>query len=132
MLEARSMSVNGGAGGEERRMLRGVVFDMDGTLTIPNLDFKDMYERCGVDMKLDLLSEVAKMPEEERKRAEDVIEEIEEKGRWYVSSHFDISFPDYLSSHYELLFLPNTTSIFCCVRYSSMSVYAKQKCVSQI
>ena len=32
-----------------RPALRGVVFDMDGTLTKPNLDFTEMYRRCGVD-----------------------------------------------------------------------------------
>ncbi|KAJ1637043.1 hypothetical protein T492DRAFT_860750 [Pavlovales sp. CCMP2436] len=31
------------------------VFDMDGTLTTPALDFGRMYERCGVAMSEDLL-----------------------------------------------------------------------------
>ena len=30
------------------KRLRGVVFDMDGTLTVPNLDFTEMYRRCNV------------------------------------------------------------------------------------
>ena len=37
--------------------LRGVVFDMDGTLTVPNLDFDEMYRRAGLVMgKDDILS----------------------------------------------------------------------------
>ena len=32
-----------GSGGGAKPLLRGVVFDMDGTLTVPNLDFKVMY-----------------------------------------------------------------------------------------
>ena len=32
-----------------RPTLRGVVFDMDGTLTKPNLDFAEMYECIRVD-----------------------------------------------------------------------------------
>ena len=37
--------------------LRGVVFDMDGTLTVPNLDFAEMYRRAGLVMgKDDILS----------------------------------------------------------------------------
>jgi hypothetical protein len=30
-----------------RPVLRGVIFDMDGTLTKPNLDFTEMYRRVG-------------------------------------------------------------------------------------
>ena len=48
-------------------VLTGVVFDMDGTLTIPNLDFAKMYKRCGVCISDDLLAEVAAMPEERSK-----------------------------------------------------------------
>jgi len=33
--------------------LRGVVFDMDGTLTVPNLDFAEMYRRAGLVMGKD-------------------------------------------------------------------------------
>ena len=45
-----------------RPVLRGVVFDMDGTLTRPNLDFSEMYRRCGVPMSADILEAVAAMP----------------------------------------------------------------------
>ena len=47
---------------EPRPLLRGVVFDMDGTLTNPNLDFGVMYKRCGVDRSQDILEAIAQMP----------------------------------------------------------------------
>ena len=60
-----------------RPVLRGVVFDMDGTLTIPNLDFKKMYSRCGVDLSDDLLAAIARMPAEQAAAANAVIGEME-------------------------------------------------------
>jgi HAD superfamily hydrolase (TIGR01549 family) len=65
----------------EKPILRGVCFDMDGTLTIPNLDFGEMYRRCGVDSSKDILQEIAAMSESEQKVAFDIIDEIEEEGR---------------------------------------------------
>lgn len=62
-------------------VLRGVVFDMDGTLTKPNLDFAEMHERCGVDRSKDILEEIATMPENEQIKANTIIEEMEEEGR---------------------------------------------------
>ena len=56
-----SMSAAMGGGGT-RPTLRGVVFDMDGTLTVPNLDFGEMYRRCGVSKDDDILAAIARMP----------------------------------------------------------------------
>lgn len=64
-----------------RPVLRGVVFDMDGTLTKPNLDFTEMYRRCNVDLKADLLSAIAAMPPAEQAAANAVIDEMEAEGR---------------------------------------------------
>jgi len=64
-----------------RPTLRGVVFDMDGTLTVPNLDFADMYRRCGVDVRGDILAEVEIMPPEQKAKALQIIEDMEEEGR---------------------------------------------------
>mmetsp|Transcript_20693 Transcript_20693/g.49119 ORF Transcript_20693/g.49119 Transcript_20693/m.49119 type:complete len:527 (+) Transcript_20693:590-2170(+) len=81
-----------------QRPLRGVVFDMDGTLTIPNLDFDEMYSRCGVDKSADILEEIAKLTtgtgtdeeEEEEEKAKarqkeermlQIIEDMEEEAR---------------------------------------------------
>jgi HAD superfamily hydrolase (TIGR01549 family) len=61
--------------------LRGVVFDMDGTLTVPNLDFGEMYRRCGVDTSGDILAEIKRMQPMEAQRANAIIEETEEEGR---------------------------------------------------
>lgn len=65
----------------KKPVLRGVVFDMDGTITKPNLDFKLMYERCGVSRENDLLAEIAKMPAEKAAVALEVIDEMEAEGR---------------------------------------------------
>eukprot|EP00435_Cladocopium_sp_Y103_P063724 s1031_g25.t1 len=62
-------------------LLRGVVFDLDGTLTVQNLDFKVMHERCGVPAGQDLLQAVAGMKGPDRHRAEEIIEEMEAEGR---------------------------------------------------
>lgn len=62
-------------------VLRGVVFDMDGTLTVPNLDFGLMYSRCGVDPKDDILAAIQTMSPDEKAHAQAVVEEMEEEGR---------------------------------------------------
>jgi phosphoglycolate phosphatase-like HAD superfamily hydrolase len=64
-----------------RPVLRGVVFDMDGTLTKPNLDFAEMYQRCGVPMQADLLAAIAAMQPAEQAAAQAVIDEMEAEGR---------------------------------------------------
>eukprot|EP00241_Pyramimonas_parkeae_P006441 CAMPEP_0114236660 /NCGR_PEP_ID=MMETSP0058-20121206/6964_1 /TAXON_ID=36894 /ORGANISM="Pyramimonas parkeae, CCMP726" /LENGTH=385 /DNA_ID=CAMNT_0001348627 /DNA_START=186 /DNA_END=1343 /DNA_ORIENTATION=- len=64
-----------------RPVLRGVVFDMDGTLTVPNLDFALMYKRCNVPMSEDILKAVDRMPKEEKHAAWRVIDAMEEEGR---------------------------------------------------
>ena len=66
-------------------MLRGVVFDMDGTLTVPNLDFSEMYRRCGVPLDHDLLRAIEEMPEPQAAAAHDVISEMEAEGRRTLS-----------------------------------------------
>ena len=60
----------------ERRVLRGVIFDMDGTLTVPNHDFAEMYRRVGCKTR-DILTEIESWPDDERKRANDIIHEME-------------------------------------------------------
>jgi phosphoglycolate phosphatase-like HAD superfamily hydrolase len=65
----------------QRPVLRGVVFDLDGTLTVPNLDFAEMYRRCGVDLNGDILDALTSMPVDEAKRCQAIIDEMEEEGR---------------------------------------------------
>ena len=47
------------------------------TLTIPNLDFKEMYSRCGVAMSEDLLESIEKYSPEKKAEANKVIEDME-------------------------------------------------------
>ena len=65
----------------DRPFLRGVIFDMDGTLTIPNLDFAEMYDRCGVDRSGDILKSIATMEPDAAEKANAIVEEMEEEGR---------------------------------------------------
>lgn len=62
---------------DQRPPLRGVVFDMDGTLTVPNLDFQELYRRAGVPKGEDILS--AKWRADAN--ASTIVEEFEEEGR---------------------------------------------------
>jgi HAD superfamily hydrolase (TIGR01549 family) len=60
--------------------LRGVIFDMDGTLTEPVIDFAEMRRRLGIPQG-DILATVRSWPELRQRTAFDVIEEIEEDAR---------------------------------------------------
>ncbi|KAJ8611289.1 hypothetical protein CTAYLR_004164 [Chrysophaeum taylorii] len=62
-------------------VLRGVVFDMDGTLTVSKLDLKEMYRRAGVAADEDILEAVKSMPAARASWVRGVIEELEEEGR---------------------------------------------------
>ena len=64
-----------------RPTLRGVIFDMDGTLTVPNVDFAEMYRRCGVSRDDDILAAVESMEPTQAAEALEIIEEMEEEGR---------------------------------------------------
>ena len=78
LVASLAAAMTGGGNPVRRPVLRGVVFDMDGTLTVPNIDFADMYRRCGVEASKDILEEIASMPEDRRDAANRIIEEIEE------------------------------------------------------
>lgn len=57
--------------------LRGVVFDMDGTLTVPCLDFKEMRRRVGIDEGGDILDVIKSWSPEKQAKAHATIMEIE-------------------------------------------------------
>ena len=59
-----------------RPTLRGVIFDMDGTLTVPNHDFARMYERVGC-VTNDILTEIDTWDAARKARAEAIIHEME-------------------------------------------------------
>ena len=60
--------------------IRGVIFDMDGTLTLPVLRFAEMKEKLGLKPTDDILPTVQKFPPEERAKAFEIIEEFEREG----------------------------------------------------
>lgn len=71
---------NGQGGGELlTRQLLAVVFDMDGTLTLPTLDFAEMKRRIGVPLTSDILGSVNAMSAKDRARSMAVIEEMEDE-----------------------------------------------------
>lgn len=60
-----------------KKVIKGVVFDMDGTLTqSAKLDFVEMRRRCGCETP-DILGEVDSWPEERRTKAYEIIGEME-------------------------------------------------------
>lgn len=60
--------------------VKGVIFDMDGTLTIPVLNFMEMKRRIGLNPTDDILPTVQKLPPKEREEAMAIIEDFEEEG----------------------------------------------------
>eukprot|EP00033_Pygsuia_biforma_P001320 GCRY01001495.1.p1 GENE.GCRY01001495.1~~GCRY01001495.1.p1 ORF type:complete len:223 (-),score=31.00 GCRY01001495.1:93-761(-) len=61
--------------------LKGIVFDMDGTLTAPNqINFQEMRLRAGVPPFGDILQHVREMPPEKQAHALAMIEEVEKEG----------------------------------------------------
>lgn len=60
--------------------IKGVIFDMDGTLTVPVLKFKEMRSRLGLSPNQDILPTVQSFPPERRAQAMAIIEEMEDEG----------------------------------------------------
>ena len=60
--------------------IEGVIFDMDGTMTLPVLDFKGIKRSLGLAPTADILPTVQKYSPEERAKAMTIIEEFEEDG----------------------------------------------------
>ncbi len=60
--------------------LKGVIFDMDGTLTEPAIDFAEMRRRVGIPSG-DILLTIRSWPEERQRAAFRIIDEIEEVAR---------------------------------------------------
>ena len=59
--------------------IKGIIFDMDGTLTIPMLRFKEMRARLGLAPNQDILPTVQSFPPDQRASAMAIIEEMEEE-----------------------------------------------------
>lgn len=65
----------------DKPVLRGVVFDLDGTVVTPSLDLDEMYKRVGVDRAEDILKAVEEMPQDQAERARKIIKEVEIQGQ---------------------------------------------------
>ncbi|KAF8055985.1 haloacid dehalogenase-like hydrolase domain-containing protein [Scenedesmus sp. PABB004] len=76
---ATSSAASGAEAQQHKRIVRGVVFDMDGTLTVPVIDFQYMRQRVGVGPTGDILDVIASWPPEEQAAAHAAIAEIEEQ-----------------------------------------------------
>ena len=59
--------------------IKAVVFDMDGTLTKPSIDFVKMHERLNIPMDKDILVSVNAMNSEQKVEALKIIEELEKE-----------------------------------------------------
>ena len=61
-------------------LINGLIFDMDGTLTIPVLKFNVLRDRLGISNKVDILQYAGNVPEEEKTRIYEIIEDFEDEG----------------------------------------------------
>src|SRR3954468_19870867 len=60
------------------RLPRAILFDMDGTLTQPYLDFPQMKQEMGIPLERPILEALAEMSVEDRQRAERILHRHEE------------------------------------------------------
>ncbi|CAN9233878.1 unnamed protein product [Alternaria alternata] len=64
--------------GDERPLLKGIVFDVDGTLCLPqNYMFAEMRSALGIEKPTDILDHVYSLPESEQEEAQEKIRDIE-------------------------------------------------------
>lgn len=61
--------------------LQGIVFDMDGTLTVPCLDFKKLRKLLNIDDKVDILGHVETLSKDDKAKSMKIIEDFEDEGR---------------------------------------------------
>lgn len=60
--------------------INGVIFDMDGTLTIPVLKFQELRERLGISDEVDILDYANSAPDYDKPRIHKIIEDFEDEG----------------------------------------------------
>lgn len=58
---------------------KGVLFDMDGTLTAPAFDFPAVRKQMGIPAGEPILEYMSRMPAEQRQRAEAILHQIEDE-----------------------------------------------------
>merc|ERR1740136_321405 len=60
--------------------IRGIIFDMDGTLTLPVLDFKGLRSKLGIDQTTDILQYASTQSPDKQKYTYKVIADWEAEG----------------------------------------------------
>ncbi|KAL3161139.1 hypothetical protein ABBQ38_009514 [Trebouxia sp. C0009 RCD-2024] len=73
-----------------KRVIKGVIFDMDGTLTMPVIDFAEMRRRCGV-LTGDVLDTIAGWPADKQHAANQAIKEVEDEVHSEAASGSDFA-----------------------------------------
>ena len=63
----------------EKNIFKAAVFDMDGTLTVPNIDFMAMRKALELPEEGDIASMILQMPAEQQKKAWRTVKQIEEE-----------------------------------------------------
>jgi len=58
-------------------MLKAIIFDMDGTITRPHIDWKSLRSRVGVPEGHTIMAHIESLEPTEAQRAEDVVREVE-------------------------------------------------------
>ncbi len=58
-------------------MLKAIFFDMDGTITRPHIDWKELRARVGVPVGVPIMAHIEELPTDERDRAEAILLDIE-------------------------------------------------------
>ena len=64
----------------EMTEITGVIFDMDGTMTIPVLNFRGLHTRLNLAPGVDILPTILQYSPEEKARALSIIEDFEDEG----------------------------------------------------
>lgn len=57
--------------------LRAILFDMDGTLTVPHIDWGDLRARVGVPEGFGIMEHIGALPEADAVRAEAIVRQVE-------------------------------------------------------
>ena len=76
----RSLKMTNCGGRKIKSHIEGVIFDMDGTLTIPVLDFKELRRRLGINDTIDILEYANKCVGDKKQEVFRIIETFEDEG----------------------------------------------------
>ncbi len=78
-------------------MLKGVIFDMDGTITVPYINWKALRERVGATPEKTIMQHIEGLPPDESRRANEELLKAElEAGRKAAANDGIIELVDYL------------------------------------